>query len=83
MPGGESSTVTIHIGGKCAMRQSITRMIAFGETLPALRERVTHDLALPGLPHEKVLAAVVWLLNTTAIRVGNEEYAFARMGRMV
>ncbi len=52
-----------------------TRMIAFGESLSALRERVTHDLALPGLPHEKVLAAVVWLLDTTAIRVGNEEYA--------
>jgi DNA topoisomerase-1 len=52
-----------------------TRMIAFGEALPALRERVMHDLALPGLPHEKVLAAVVWLLDMTAIRVGNEEYA--------
>ncbi len=52
-----------------------TRMIAFGESFPALRERVTHDLALPGLPHEKVLAAVVWLLDMTAIRVGNEEYA--------
>lgn len=52
-----------------------TRMIAFGESLPALRERVTHDLLLAGLPHEKVLAAVIWLLDTTAIRVGNEEYA--------
>src|SRR5438477_63957 len=34
-----------------------SRMIAFGETLPKIRERVAKDLALPGLPHEKVLAA--------------------------
>ncbi|GAC1378217.1 MAG: DNA topoisomerase IB [Ktedonobacteraceae bacterium] len=52
-----------------------SRMIAFGEALPTIRSHVAHDLSLPGLPHEKVLAAVVWLLDTTAIRVGNEEYA--------
>jgi DNA topoisomerase-1 len=51
------------------------RMIAFGEALPALRARVASDLARTGLPREKVLAAVVRLLETTLIRVGNEEYA--------
>jgi DNA topoisomerase-1 len=51
------------------------RMVAFGEALPRLRARVAEDLALPGLPREKVLAAVVRLLETTLIRVGNEEYA--------
>ena len=51
------------------------RMVAFGETLPRLRARLESDLALPGLPREKVLAAVVKLLETTLIRVGNEEYA--------
>jgi DNA topoisomerase-1 len=52
------------------------RMITFGEALPKIREQVAHDLALPGkLSHEKVLAAVIWLLDTTSIRVGNEEYA--------
>jgi DNA topoisomerase I len=50
------------------------RMIAFGEALPAIRERVEHDLSLPGLPYEKVLATLVRLLDTTLIRVGNEEY---------
>jgi len=54
------------------------RMIAFGEALPIIRARVAHDLSQAGgLTHEKVLAAVVWLLDTTAIRVGNEEYARA------
>jgi DNA topoisomerase-1 len=52
-----------------------SRLIAFGEALPTIRERVDKDLALPGLPREKVLATVVRLLDTTMIRVGNEEYA--------
>lgn len=51
------------------------RMIAFGEALPSIRERVEHDLALLGLPFEKVMATLVRLLDTTLIRVGNEEYA--------
>ena len=51
------------------------RMIAFGRALPAIRARVEHDLGLRGMPREKVLAALVRLLETTLIRVGNEEYA--------
>ena len=51
------------------------RMIAFANALPRIRARVEHDLALPGLPREKVLATVVRLLETTLIRVGNQEYA--------
>jgi DNA topoisomerase-1 len=50
-------------------------MLAFAQRLPAIRERVDADLARPGLPREKVLAAVVRLLELTLIRVGNEEYA--------
>jgi len=53
------------------------RMVAFGLALPAIRDRVEADLALPGLPRRRVLAAVVRLLETTLIRVGNEEYARA------
>ena len=51
------------------------KMIAFGQLLPRIRKRVDEDLALPGLPKNKVLATVVRLLETTLIRVGNEEYA--------
>jgi DNA topoisomerase I len=51
------------------------RMIAFGESLPKIRARTDRDLALPGLPREKVLATVVQLLEKTLIRVGNDEYA--------
>ena len=52
-----------------------TRMLAFGAALPRIRRRIEADLARPGLPREKVLAAVIRLLETTLIRVGNEEYA--------
>lgn len=51
------------------------RMMAFAAALPRIRERTEADLSRPGLPREKVLAAVVRLLETTLIRVGNEEYA--------
>jgi DNA topoisomerase-1 len=53
------------------------RMVAFGKALPRIRARLAQDLARPGLPREKVLAAVVGLLVRTLIRVGNEEYARA------
>ncbi|NYF91672.1 DNA topoisomerase IB [Tunturiibacter empetritectus] len=51
------------------------RMVVFGAALPAIRERVEHDLSTPGLPRPKVLATIVRLMETTLIRVGNEEYA--------
>ncbi|HEX2815944.1 MAG TPA: DNA topoisomerase IB, partial [Phenylobacterium sp.] len=53
------------------------RLIAFGHALPRLRAQVEHDLARRGLPREKVLAAVVRVMEITLIRVGNEEYAKA------
>jgi DNA topoisomerase-1 len=53
------------------------RMLAFSQVLPGIRGRVERDLALPGLPREKVLATVVRLLECTSIRVGNDEYAKA------
>jgi DNA topoisomerase-1 len=51
------------------------RLIAFAKALPAIRDQVDRDLARPGLPREKVVAAVVRLLELTLIRVGNDEYA--------
>ena len=51
------------------------RVVAFAQALPHIRARVEEDLAKAGLPREKVLATVVKLLESTLIRVGNEEYA--------
>lgn len=51
------------------------RMLAFGAALLQIRKRVEEDLKLPGLPKNKVVATVVKLLESTCIRVGNDEYA--------
>lgn len=51
------------------------RMLDFARALPALRERLAEHMAMKGLPREKVLATVVNLLESTLIRVGNDDYA--------
>jgi DNA topoisomerase-1 len=51
------------------------RMVEFGHALPGLRRRVDEDLDLPGLPRERVLGAVIRLMDQTLIRIGNERYA--------
>ena len=51
------------------------RLLDFGRALPRIRQAAKADLSRPGLPREKVLAAVVRLLETSFIRVGNEAYA--------
>src|SRR5437763_12455700 len=50
-------------------------LLEFGEALPRLRRRVERDLANPELTREAVLAAIVRLLDTEHIRIGNEQYA--------
>jgi DNA topoisomerase-1 len=50
------------------------RLLELGKVLPQVRKKVQHDLSLPGLPKEKVLAVVVSLMEKTGIRTGNEFY---------
>ena len=50
------------------------RMMAFGDALPGIRERVSADLRKRGLPREKVVATIVAMLEQTLVRVGNEQY---------
>lgn len=50
-------------------------VVAFAEALPGIRAKVREHMALRGLPREKVLATIVHLLETTLIRVGNDDYA--------
>ena len=51
------------------------RIMAFAGALPGIRARIDRDMKRQGLPREKVLATVVHLLETTLIRVGNDDYA--------
>jgi DNA topoisomerase I len=59
-----------------ALRDSskFDRMEEFGSRLPRVRDQIESDLGLPGLQRERVLAAVVRLVDETLIRVGSEEY---------
>jgi DNA topoisomerase-1 len=60
-----------------ALRESTKyeHMMEFARALPAIRTKLAQHMALRGLPREKVLATVVHLLETTLIRVGNDDYA--------
>jgi len=51
------------------------RLLEFAQALPRIRRRCEKDLARRTLTREKVLAAVVRLLELSLIRVGNDEYA--------
>lgn len=57
-----------------SQQEKFSHLIQFAEILPKIRKRVREHLRLPGMPREKVTAAVVWLLENTLIRIGNEEY---------
>lgn len=51
------------------------RLVEFAKSLPAVRGAIANQMALPGLPREKVLATIVHLLDSTLIRIGNDGYA--------
>ena len=55
-------------------RQKCRRLIAFLEALPRMRAAIARDIALPGLPREKVLAVVVRIMATRFLRPGSRQY---------
>ncbi|HKC14838.1 MAG TPA: DNA topoisomerase IB [Patescibacteria group bacterium] len=59
---------------KTSQKEKFTHMKHFAQDLPKIRSKVKYDMEKPGMPKEKVVATVVWLLANTLIRVGNEEY---------
>lgn len=59
----------------CRDEVKYSSLVDFAKALPRLRACVDADLKKPGLPPERVVASVVWLLDNTMIRVGNSAYA--------
>lgn len=57
-----------------SQQKKFEHMVLFAEILPKIRRHIRKVIDEPGLSREKVLATVVWLLENTLIRVGNEEY---------
>lgn len=58
-----------------ASQTKFDKMLYFADSLPQLRDKVSRDMNITGLKQERILATVVWLLDNTYIRIGNEEYA--------
>jgi len=59
---------------KMSQGEKFTQITNFAKKLPTIRYKVKYDMEKSGIPREKILATVVWLLENTLIRIGNEEY---------
>lgn len=59
---------------KVSQEEKFSHLLHFSKHLPKIRTKVRADMDKKGMPREKVLATIVWLLENTLIRVGNEEY---------
>jgi len=57
-----------------AQQNKFESLLLFAKVLPKIRRHINEDMALPGMPRRKVIATIVWLLENTLIRIGNEEY---------
>ena len=75
MPRVGGSTATTTSGAPARDREKHDRILRFARRLPALREQVADDIALDGMPRERVLACAVRLLELGFFRVGGEAYA--------
>ena len=60
---------------KIGQENKFSKMIDFGLNLPLIRQKVRYNMKEGGLPREKIIATIVWLLEHTFIRIGNEEYS--------
>ena len=58
-----------------SQQNKFSKMIDFGLSLPKIRSRIRYHLQKTDLSKEKILATVIWLLEHTFIRIGNEEYS--------
>lgn len=60
---------------KLSQENKFAKMVDFGLSLPKIRQRVEYWLNTKGIDKRKILATVIWLLEHTFIRIGNEEYS--------
>lgn len=60
---------------KISQENKFNKMVFFGEALPLIRKKIAKDMALSELERDRIIATVIWLLEHTLIRVGNDEYA--------
>lgn len=59
---------------KISQENKFSKMIDFGLSLPKIRNKVAYDMSNDGMDKRKIIATIVWLLEHTFVRIGNEEY---------
>ncbi len=59
---------------KITQENKFSKMIDFGLSLPHIRQKVKYDMNQSGMDKKKIIATMVWLLEHTFVRIGNEEY---------
>lgn len=59
---------------KLSQENKFDKMIFFGEALPVIRKKISRDMTLEELKRDKIVATVIWLLEHTLVRIGNDEY---------
>lgn len=60
---------------KLSQQNKFNKILSFAQLLPKIRSKITRDMTEDSLEKDKIVATVIWLLQHTLIRVGNEEYA--------
>lgn len=60
---------------RACQEDKFSKLVDFGLSLPKIRSRIRYDMGQKGLDKQKLLATIIWLLEHTFIRVGNDEYA--------
>ncbi|MFH0936748.1 MAG: DNA topoisomerase IB [Candidatus Daviesbacteria bacterium] len=60
---------------KISQENKFHKMVFFGEVLPTIRQKIASDMMLEALERDRIIATVIWLLEHTLIRIGNDEYA--------
>lgn len=60
---------------KISQENKFSKMLDFGKALPKIRGKIRYELSKDALGKEKILATIIWLLEHTFIRIGNEQYS--------
>lgn len=59
---------------KISQENKFSKMIDFGLNLPKIRSKISYDMQAKDMSKQKILSTIVWLLEHTFVRIGNEEY---------
>ena len=59
---------------KITQQNKFAKMVDFGLSLPKIRQKISYDMKVKDMDKKKIIATVIWLLEHTFVRIGNEEY---------